>query len=45
MKIKNWDPRKEKKARFKRSINRHMKRGGKIYGGYVKIDFIRKIDQ
>ena len=33
--IKRFDPRKKKKARFKKSLSRHLKRGGLIYGGFV----------
>ena len=36
-KIKHWDKRKEKKARFKRWMKRAKKRGEMIYGGYVTI--------
>ena len=34
-KIQSWDRRKEKKARFKRKIQRILKRGGHIYGGWL----------
>ena len=34
MKANYWDKRKEKKARFKRSIARAKKRGELIYGGF-----------
>ena len=33
--IKYFDPRKKKKARFKKSLSRHLKRGGLIYSGFV----------
>lgn len=38
MKIKHWDKRKEKKARFKRSLARAKKRGMLIYGGFVPLN-------
>ena len=37
MKIKKWDKRKGKKARFKRSMARARKRGDIIYGGFITI--------
>ena len=39
LKIKKWDKRKEKKARFKKSIARAKKRGDLIYGGFILINF------
>lgn len=37
LKIKSWDARKEKKARFKRYLERARKRGDYIYRGFVTI--------
>ena len=37
MKVKKWDKRKVKKARFKKSISRAKKRGELIFGGFIKI--------
>lgn len=37
MKIKQWNKRKEKKARFKRSIARAKKRGEIVFGGFVPV--------
>lgn len=37
-KVRQWDRRKEKKARFKRSLKRAIRRGEYIYGGWIKID-------
>jgi len=39
MKIKQWDKRKEKKARFKRSLARAKKRGMVVYGGFIPLNF------
>ena len=39
LKMKEWDKRKEKKARFKKSIARAKKRGDLIYGGFILINF------
>ena len=39
MKIKRWDKRKEKKARFKRSLARAKKRGMVVYGGFIPLNF------
>ena len=37
IKIEHWNEKKEKKARFKRKIKRILKRGGRIYGGFINI--------
>ena len=37
MKIKSWNPKKEKKARFKRKLARLKKRGENVYGGYYEL--------
>ena len=39
IKIKYWDRRKAKKARFKRYLARARKRGEIMYGGYIPFDF------
>lgn len=37
-KVRQWDRRKEKKARFKRSLKRAIRRGDYIYCGWAKFD-------
>ena len=37
-KLKTWNKRKEKKARFKRKLARLRKRGTLIYGGFIELD-------
>jgi hypothetical protein len=38
MKIKSWNPKKEKKARFKRKLARLKKHGENVYGGYYELE-------